>query len=96
INEFIVDPHTTMVFTFGLSEEAFDCRADPSRKLCLYVNVKYRGIISVSNYRLSMWSRYDARAGIFRERLTDTQESANGESHSPVETKIWWNRPTSG
>lgn len=37
----------------------------------------------------------DVSAGIFKEMLTDTQESANGESHSTVETKIWWNSPTS-
>lgn len=96
INQFLVDPHTTMICTFGVSEETFACRTSSSHKRVLYVNLRYHGILSASNYRVCMWSRYDARAGIFRETLTDSQELVNGESKSSVETKIWWNRPTSG
>lgn len=94
INQFMVDPHATMICTFGVSEETFDCRTSPSHKLGLYVNFKYHGILSARNYHVRMWSRYDPSAGIFRETLTDSQELVNGESQSPVETKIWWNRPT--
>lgn len=95
INQFIIDPHTTMNCTFGVFEKTFDCRTSPSHKIGLHVNFKYHDVLSVRNYHVHLWSRYDVSAGIFRETLTDIQESANGESHSPVETKIWWNRPTS-
>lgn len=96
INQFMVDPHTTMICTFGVSEETFDCRTSPAHSIGLHVSFKYHDVLSVRNYHVRLWSRYDVSAGIFKETLTDIQESANGESHSPVETKIWWNRPISG
>lgn len=96
IDPFMVDPRTTMICTFDVSKEIFNCRTSPSHKLVLYVNFKYHGILSDRIYHVRMWSRYDSSVGIFRETLTDLQESVNGGSQPLVETKIWWNRPTMG
>ncbi|MBA3964537.1 MAG: AbiV family abortive infection protein [Nitrospirales bacterium] len=96
IDQFMVDPHTTMICTFGVSEETFEFRTSSARKLVLYVNFKYHGILSDRKYHVRMWSRYDPIVGIFRETLLDAQGSVNGESESLVETNIWWNRPTTG
>ncbi|GJL48896.1 MAG: hypothetical protein NPIRA01_01230 [Nitrospirales bacterium] len=94
IEPFMVDPHTTMICTFDVSKEIFNCRTSPSHKLVLYVNFKYHGTLTDRIYHVRMWSRYDSSVGIFRETLTDLQESVNGGSQPLVETKIWWNRPT--
>jgi len=96
INQFIVDPHTTMLCTFNMSEKTFDCGTIPAHKFVLFVDFRYHGIRSDRKYHVHMWSYYDPSAGIFRETLTDTQESVIGEPQALVETTIWSRRPTMG
>lgn len=93
-DQFTVLPYTTMLCSFGVDKETFECGTSPSRKLSLFVDLKYRGISSDRKYHVHIWSYYDPSAGNFKETLRDAHESMIGESQSPLETTIWSRRPT--
>jgi AbiV family abortive infection protein len=98
-NQFTVDPHTTSIWTFFVSDETFTLGASLLHKLSLYIHFDYIGIHTNYKYHARMWSSYDPGAGIFRETFTDLQESIIvgspplGEPET-IETK--WKRPIKG
>ena len=94
-NQFAVDPHAANLCTFFVSEETHACGTSPSHMLDLYIDLEYNGITSDRKYHVRMWSTYDSRVGAFRETLTDSQGSVNGEAPSRGELEPKWRRPTS-
>ena len=95
LNQFAVDPQTVSSCTFFVSEETHACSTSPSHKLDLSVQLEYRGGTSDRKYHVRMWSTYDAGAGTFREKVTDSQESVNGGHPSRDGLEVTWRRPTS-
>jgi AbiV family abortive infection protein len=91
--EFVVDPHTTDLWTLSVSEETYASALSPSREFNLYIHFEYHGLLPDRKYHASIWSTYDPSGGAFRETFADLQESMIDGSQS-FETK--WRRPTTG
>jgi hypothetical protein len=95
-NEFAVEPYTTNLCTFFVSEETHARGINHSHTLNLSIDLEYRGVASDRKYHIRMWSTYDPSIGAFKETITDLQGSVNiGDSaRRDVETK--WTHPTRG
>ena len=94
LEQFAVEPHAVSLCTLFVSEEVYTNSTSPSHKLEMSVQLEYRGGTSGRKYHVRMWSAYDAGAGAFREKMTDSQESMNGESPLHNGSEVTWRRPT--
>jgi AbiV family abortive infection protein len=94
LEQFAVEPHAVSLCTLFVSEEVYTNITSPSHKLEMSVQLEYRGGTSGRKYHVRMWSAYDAGAGAFREKMTDSQESVNGEAPLHNGSEVTWRRPT--
>jgi hypothetical protein len=94
LEQFAVEPHAVSLCTLFVSEEIHTNSTSSSHKLELSVQLEYRGGTSDRTYHARMWSTYDAGAGTFREKVTDSQESVNGGLPSRDGLEVTWRRPT--
>ena len=95
LNSFSVDPHAVYLCTFFVSEETHACGISSSHILDLSISLEYRGVASDRKYKVWMWSTYDPRTGAFKETVTDSHSSMNGNDPAQEDVETKWRRPTS-
>ena len=94
LGQFVIEPYSTRLYRFFLSEETYSNALSPSHELTLYADLEYHGKKSSLKYHASIRSKYDPIIGIFREELTDTIDSINKKSPKKRKLETKWMWPT--